>query len=203
MKVKNIKVHNKNCQIIVIDNNEPNWKETLNNVLDLAKQKGLGALLRGGVGTGKTSMINEWTESNYSKLELMTININDIENYYQDAAASNKTEDFLRNKGLKGFMTKWNQTGLFIDDIGSETSFRSYGNSIHLVNSILKDNLDTEELLYCTSNLDFEEINSKYGPRVFDRLKEKCIFISLQGKSFRGETSNKIYDELYELYKNE
>jgi DNA replication protein DnaC len=50
---------------------------------------------------------------------------------------------------------------------------------------------------YYTTNLNYDELNERYGERVMDRLRETCYFLILEDTSFRKlSTAEQINEDL-------
>lgn len=80
---------------------------------------------------------------------------------------------------------------LMIDDIGSEfTSDRYYqvvfGNHRNCIQEILFERYERNLPTIITSNLNTQQLETIYGSRILDRLKEKSVLIGFEGKSFRN-----------------
>lgn len=147
-----------------------------------------GLLIAGGVGRGKTSLMNlfrvnqrqvfmlktsaaiseGWATGGDEYLEgLVTphmLPVNDSDNFYQRFA------------------------GLCIDDIGTEEIRNHFGNRKNVIGDLIEARYVTSStgpLLHLTTNLSWEMLNGHYGQRVTSRLKETMNMIELKGEDRR------------------
>ena len=77
---------------------------------------------------------------------------------------------------------------LILDDIGSETDSKSYGNPLPIADLIYAryEQFKTHgDRLWVSSNLSGKELANRYGIRVVDRIREMCNVIPCVGKSMR------------------
>jgi DNA replication protein DnaC len=152
--------------------------------LDLNK----GICLAGGVGTGKTNLMNQ--------LSLFT----------QD----NNLESFFSVKGMRGIIREVSSGGLKVidnylmndicfDDIAiRQTALKSYGTDINPLDELIQGRYErfvkrNPRPTHFTTNLDFNPndennyrtLRSMYDERSLDRIREMCNFIYLGGNSRR------------------
>lgn len=151
-------------------------------------------LLLGGVGNGKTSMV--WAVYNSLKFlrdfafkgrtkeeedALKPLIKIPIPSVYKAIKIVNKaSEDPTTVKNLKdeGFIA--------IDDIGVEpTEIMNFGSRFQPIVDIIYGRYDNRKPTIYTTNLDWSDMQVKYGPRVVDRLKEECLVIAYTEASFR------------------
>lgn len=79
-----------------------------------------------------------------------------------------------------------NEELLFIDDLGTElTNVKIYGNEFSPVTELLYSRYDRLRWTIVTSNLSDEEIKSRYGERIDDRLREMFDKLHFEGESYR------------------
>lgn len=115
--------------------------------------KGMGLMLQGNVGTGKTMFVNMV----YKPIIKILYNRN-IPTYNAEELNTN-------------FESMQEKQQLFIDDIGREKVAKNWGTELANMD-ILADSLEKEDkLLICTTNLSTAELTQKYGERAIDRLK--------------------------------
>lgn len=79
----------------------------------------------------------------------------------------------------------YNSQYILIDDIGTEEIINNYGTKIDAVEEAVFDAEDNLKLLILTSNLDANDIKSRYGERIYDRIKRLCKVVFFKGESFR------------------
>lgn len=144
-----------------------------------------GVTYPGSVGTGKTTMlkalqavINGVHDSDVSsrsrRLRMVTAK--------QVADALKRREE----KGDGGFedwaTTEW----LAIDDIGTEPrEVLAYGTPLHPIAEIICRRYERRLWTAISTNLTGQQIETSYGIRVHDRLREMCRLIPMVGESHR------------------
>lgn len=145
----------------------------------LRQSKKRWLLLIGGVGVGKTTLVkamawvyNTATSSQADKMRIL--NAATLAEYYR---ADNADEIINIRKKVK----------ILVDDIGTEPeSLNVYGNTVYpFVDLITHKYDDPAAVLLMTTNLTSDEIASRYGERVLDRIVEKCFIIINNSKSLR------------------
>jgi DNA replication protein DnaC len=133
----------------------------------LDDNKGRGLIVNGTCGLGKTLICSKIIPIliNFYCKKIITI---------VDAQTLNEKLDILKKCKL-----------LMIDDIGTENESVSYGNRRQAFAEIVDNAEKCGNLLIITTNLSGEEIITKYGVRVGDRLSSITYHVSLSGKSMR------------------
>ena len=76
---------------------------------------------------------------------------------------------------------------LFIDDLGTETNPAA-------LNEILYDRYNQMRTTIFTTNLAYSELQTKYGPRIFDRFEELAALVRFDGGSFRARNRQKTLE---------
>jgi len=133
----------------------------------IENNEGLGLLMHGKCGTGKTIL------GRYVLPAMILSAFNKVVKCFDAIELNTKPDDILNNKILS------------IDDIGIESVMVNYGEK-RLVFSELMDRTEKEnKLLILTTNLSDKEIELKYGERVLDRIKSTTKRVAFNGKSFR------------------
>lgn len=141
---------------------------------------GIGMLLWGNVGTGKTFMAaciaNQLIENNIPVLMTsFTKIINEI------FSMKDKTEYFKQFNRYKL---------LIIDDLGTE---RQSDYAMEQVFNVVDERYKSGQPIIITTNLSVEELknpkNLAYS-RIYDRILEKCTPVSFSGKNYRQELRN-------------
>lgn len=75
---------------------------------------------------------------------------------------------------------------LIIDDLGVEPqTVKSYGNEVSPVSDILYHRYNKSMFTLMTTNLSWNEIGTRYGERISDRMKEVMDYIPFVNKSYR------------------
>ena len=151
-----------------------------------------GLILRGQCGVGKTALMKAmqdvfafYIDKEYGSIK--TVSATEIMRYEQCSDAYN----YIANKTI-----------LFIDDLGAEpTDKRVYGNYESPLTDLIKFRYNNRKTTIMSTNklevtkihadgtfdIVGDELEEKYGPRIFDRLKEMCnmLFYSGEQKSYR------------------
>lgn len=179
-----------------------NVEQCFNQLVE-SKNNGKGSIIMGEVGVGKTVTMNRFIhEVIYNNIETEQrrfllystnqVRINQISRHIYDHAPSATIARDLRmlynntiynppeNRGI----------GLFIDDIGNgSSSIPIYGAILYPVVDVLQNffmNGENPNYLYFTSNLGPEELQRVVGPRLWDRIIQKCDIIILNGPNLRN-----------------
>lgn len=163
----------------------------------------MGLLLYGGVGNGKSTLVNAISESLFAIERAMRSWEKDIANQAnrnletkcpaRSVITSSAPAMFssieiarLAEASSKGLDHVKNAAFLILDDIGCEpSSVKVYGNEISPVSDILYHRYDKQLPTILTSNLDKAGLKEFYGPRIADRLEEMCDCIGFNNKSYR------------------
>ena len=146
-----------------------------NNDLDLNK----GLLLYGGVGTGKTIILEAF--------RLYTGNIihrNSFQIHY-----SSDVIDSINVNGVSEF-DKYALSTYCIDDICSKNeTVKNYGTEINTIEQLIGIRYNVyqkiRKLTHFSTNIYPSEMHNYYDQRIIDRLAEMCNLIELPGKSRR------------------
>ena len=139
-----------------------------------------GLLIMGKAGVGKTwiltAIMNDVLMNCFSWSESMTKHVA----YYPTSYLIY----LLRNRDDKVFQNAISVSWLFLDDFGSEnvTDFARE----HFF-TILDIRCQKRKPTFVSTNLNFNEIGTKYGERFVSRLKEMCIPMVIEGNDKRTE----------------
>ena len=160
---------------------DPEFNKTIltENKADLNK----GLLLIGGFGCGKTSIMKAYHDIGMRILEktndkfmyFRMVSANGIVREYESIEAPADKDTFF-NRYIKG--------KVYFDDFGTESMASNFGKR-NLMKDILEERYLKGNPCHLTTNLSLEEIEQKYGGRVYDRMKEMFNVIVLKGRSFR------------------
>jgi Cdc6-like AAA superfamily ATPase len=135
-----------------------------------------GLLIMGPPGHGKTHLMKslDWIQTfkDGSQANGSTTMHRVVELYEKNGSI-----DFLSSSLLAGL----SNTQRYFDDLGSERDAFHYGS----VTNVMELLVDKFKGASYTTNLNLEELTSKYGPRVISRLKEYCYIIALVDQDFR------------------
>lgn len=164
------------CQYFAKDEafNDTNLTE---NIPSLDK----GLMLIGGYGCGKTSMMRAFHKIGYKLLPdtfmwFPFYSCNGMVAEYEQLDNQNDKGEFLE----KYFSVK----KCYFDDFGTEEDASNFGKK-NLLKDILEERYLRKKTTYVSTNLSLNEINEKYGERVFSRIQEVFNIIIMNGKDFR------------------
>lgn len=140
-----------------------------------------GLLLTGTTGTGKTMLFKVFRKllREYLPNNPKSFSIAHCRECYDNFAARQR-------QGLESYI----QGNWCFDDLGDEElEYRHFGNTVCIMEQLLSER-DKKFCIgvgytFITTNLDPEEINVRYGPRIFDRLRQMVTFIQVAGDSRR------------------
>jgi DNA replication protein DnaC len=134
-----------------------------------------GFLLHGGIGTGKTKIVDALgkmiaeVEQKHCKI-IYSVDLYKLYFNQNDVEVQKLKDRFLT----------------IIDDLGVEaTEAKYFGNIIEPFNDLLDYRYRNNLLTIITTNLTPSEIKEKYGDRIHDRIKEMCNDLPFLGESRR------------------
>jgi len=148
------------------------WQENLKD--------GIGILLYGGVGTGKSyAVFSIANELLYKGIPVMVTSAIGIQQKVKST--------FGTEHGEADVIDSFNQADLLIlDDLGAERA-TEWGNSI--LYQLIDDRYRSGNPMIITTNLPLESLRKKLASdgieRTYDRLVERCIPIQVKGKTIR------------------
>lgn len=155
---------------------DPKFEEFENCKLD----KGL--LILSLYGTGKTAMMKA-----FHLLGRKIFNrLNDPFMWFQMSNCNDMLNEFEAADCDKGaFHSKYKVSNRYFDDFGTERQASNYGKS-NIMQEILENRyLSPQFKTHLTSNLSDEEMEEKYGSRVFSRMHEMFNVIVMPGEDHR------------------
>lgn len=155
----------------------------------LNPQKGL--FLAGPVGCGKTTLMQFFAGAS-KKSPFRLVTAREVAHQFMQQGYP-----IITKYGRKSFRQKPTGFGLQLrydqpltycfDDLGVEPNTRRYGNDCNVMAEILLDRYDQFRkygmLTHLTTNLNAEELENLYGPRVRSRLREMCNLISFPAEA--------------------
>lgn len=150
-----------------------------------------GIMLQGKSGTGKTHLMNFFSKNAKASYAIPTCKV--IVERYANNWTSNDRSCIEHYSGLIKAEVghRWDQThlGICFGDLGAETSeAKNYGNSRNVVEEIVFNRYESNlpfVFTHFTTNLNAEELRTKYGNRFTDRLREMCNVFVMDFESFR------------------
>lgn len=138
-----------------------------------------GIMLYGRVGTGKTTLMQLMCESVHAPFYMVAAQ--EIVNRYQQEGVSclNDLSGLQYNHVSQKYFGN-RHLGLCIDDIGTETEGKSYGNQKNVVGEIIMLRYQTLKgpFTHLTTNATRDELKAYYGLRVYDRMREMFNIVS-------------------------
>ena len=142
--------------------------------------RNLGILIRGGLGTGKTTLM---------KAMLMMFNEQN-ETMYPDGLIKSIHAKQLQHMSLEKKVPFFSKRSFFYDDIGKENIEikGDYGKVIYPLIDIISEAYEIGTLCFFTTNYTFDTLGKWYGETTSDRIKEMVNVLSLLGGSRRQET---------------
>jgi DNA replication protein DnaC len=150
----------------------------------LNPQKGL--FLTGQVGCGKTTLIqffaNAAQRSPFRLITTREVTHQFLQEGYEVIARYGRKSFRQKPTGF-GLQLLFDQPKTYcFDDLGVEPNTKRYGNDCNVMAEILLDRYEQFKkygmLTHLTTNLNAEELEGLYGPRVRSRLREMCNLIS-------------------------
>ena len=132
----------------------------------LSNTKGKGLLLTGSCGLGKTLLLK------YVIPTILLLTNSKVLTPYH-------AKDTLDKAKAKEMLSK---RFICIDDIGSETFLSDYGQRINVVHDIILSAEEDNKMLVVSTNLNSEQITTKYDIRAYDRLNKICIPVNFGDK---------------------
>lgn len=140
---------------------------------------GQGLLLRGTIGSGKTMIVRD----------LLLPAIRESYNIYIDEYNSVGEAFRMLDNHILGNPKHGAAKALFIDDIGKEGIYRSYGNERNIIEEIVEDAYIYKKLLIFTTNLSRQAMAEKYDARVISRMQEMMKDVTVVSQDMRKEAA--------------
>ena len=145
---------------------------------------GKGVFLCGSTGTGKTARMR-WAAEAFGITMIPALELCDL-------LMQAETEE-ERREALLLIPPRWNEVpehfnDLIIDDLGTEPEAQNvYGTKRSIMEDAICKRYDSfpKWKTHFTSNLTKEEIRARYGERIWSRLNEMVVFVTLAGKDRR------------------
>ncbi len=131
--------------------------------------QGYGLFIYGKVGTGKTFFFNSLNKT--ITKPVLTFSMYDI---------FGKGET-----GIRQFIEDRNEYEMLIDDVGAEPTFNNYGVKFDALAYIIEMRMKSKYRTHFTTNLSIQEVATRYGARVIDRITEMCKSVEFTGPSLR------------------
>lgn len=168
--------------------NDPRFEKGLGKDNGWKLNKGL--LLMGGVGRGKTLLMNLMARN--KRQSFVVVSCRTVgDTYAKDGPDALEFYSSIRREAYGDPRVYYQRDiGYCFDDLGTEEVKNNYGNKVNVMADILLNRYDKKfEMPLCqthlTTNLSADEIEQHYGTRVRSRLREMFNVITLPGKDKR------------------
>jgi DNA replication protein DnaC len=142
----------------------PEYEEVINWMTDT---NGKGLALAGSLGRGKSIILN---------------GVLPIAFFTKNMVLKPKLAIELSPDLTNQMKSSW---AVAIDDIGQENVINNFGTKIDAVEILISHCEDRLKPLFLTTNLDYEQIIERYGPRISDRITRLCKVVEFMGESLR------------------
>ena len=145
---------------------------------------GKGLFLLGGTGTGKSKRM-KWAACAF---DIQFVDSTILCNLLMEAESEAERSDVLCCTPPRWSEVPPHYNDLIIDDLGTEPDGQKvYGtNRDVMVDAILRRyEIFPRWKTHFTSNLSKDDIRNRYGERVWSRLNEMCVFVTITGKDRR------------------
>lgn len=149
-----------------------------------------GILICGKPGVGKTHLMSFFSKNpvqSYANITCSSIAERYRTGWKRDELDTLEWYSFPL-KAEAGHVYGHTTLGYCFGDLGTEGVKKNYGNEMNVMEHIIFTRYENKlpfNMTHLTSNLNPEEIEQAYGPRIRDRLKEMCNYLYLDGPSFR------------------
>ena len=146
----------------------PQWIDSYNDVVEwLKSNENKGLFLYGDCGLGKSFMARYILPAIFMKYHQKVLKVYDI------VEMNKNIDEALRRKLI------------VLDDIGTEEPINIYGSKRYAFSELIDNAEKNGNILIITTNLNKDEIISRYGERVLDRIISTTKRVEFKGKSFR------------------
>lgn len=140
----------------------------------LADNQGKGLMLIGDCGRGKTIITQQ----------IMPLL---FQHYLRRSDGSHMAYNFTTARELCNCFEEFSQYKIIcVDDIGTETKVKKYGNTRDYVEDLVDLAEKQHKLLVLSTNLTFEQLQQRYDIRTLDRLRGLTRRVFFEGESLRA-----------------
>lgn len=157
--------------------------ESFESIFDGSFKKGI--MLHGPVGCGKTKMMEVFQENSFRPFVINPVRVVADEYTMKDGGANALIKFSTMVPAYPQMNFGFDLLGRCFDDIGTEDSKKNFGNEVNVIQDLLYKVYDNKLLgnFHGTTNLNGQEIESAYGLRVRDRMKEMFNVINFGKQS--------------------
>lgn len=147
-----------------------------------------GLFLVGNFGVGKTWLMKLFAKNQRQVFFLRSAK--ELANFYEKEGEENFYQflEPFKNPTNDSSLFYHKESGLCIDDLGTEDLKVHYGNRKNVIGDLLETRYSKGNMglmLHATSNLTIDNLEQFYGGRVLSRLKEQVNLIELKGTDRR------------------
>lgn len=150
-----------------------------------ADNSNFGVLLCGGCGNGKSTFVKAFQQI----LNQLNLKSEDYRHTWNMRIMDARTIANLCKSSYKEFEELRTLKMLAVDDLGTEPlEMLDYGNVLSPMVDLLTKRYDLQLFTIVTTNLTPQEIRTKYGDRIADRLNEMMVKIIFENPTYRQNT---------------
>lgn len=149
-----------------------------------------GLLICGAVGTGKTLVMKLFASNRRCSYDVVNAEV--LAEQYTTTEGKDILKQFsgVHRQQIKHYSTFYHEDlGVCIDDLGTDTIKNAWGNKCDVLATILINRYENKSLpwymTHVTTNLGAKDLSERYGPRVWDRVKQMFNIIQMPGGSRR------------------
>ena len=160
----------------IIQTANPSWTygEIELKAIDAVFNGSKWVLLMGNKGTGKTTLLRLVSDA-FRLIEQRKCELISTAKFNLEFGKSGEDVILQREHGL-----------LMLDDLGIENQVQTrYGTQSDPVSTLLFLRYESRARTFCSTNLNAEQLKSRYGDRLADRFKEMFTVIAFEGESKR------------------
>lgn len=151
--------------------------------------RGVGLILRGDVGTGKTfaatMLLKDLVRRGY---DCYSVTFSSMIEMFTAAWRSDEERRYFQRRVVHSDV-------LLLDDLGKELR-RKNALSESTFDDVLRRRVMAGRPTFITTNLTQREMSEGYGKAILSLLKEKSIFYEVQGTDYRPSSNRRMLDEV-------
>lgn len=148
-----------------------------------------GILLNGPIGCGKTTLMKVFAKNSYQPFQM--VSCRKVADAYKNKSSEGVDKYSNTSKtSMPHLFYGHEQLGWCFDDLGTESVKKNFGDELNVMAEIIMNWYDKRGVgfnkIHITTNLNAEDIEKCYGPRVRSRMREMFNYIK-----FDNETKDK------------